>query len=281
MRRSTSLTQLESSLESRSVQDMALRLWESGDYDEARRLLKSALFASEGWQPEEVLRARKDLMIFEMEGGDFGAALEVGKLALPLIDRCNDDGLIGKLYNELGAAYSNLGESDLASEMWTASSVYHGRNGDGQSQAEVENNLSINCIRQKDSSGAREHLVNALGSCRRPISTSFEAQIKDTEVQLFLLEGKIRAAVDVAIEANWLARKSESEPILKQTLSTTCEVMKRWEHEEEGERLRRLLKEKHWSVYAAAKKMGISKQGLAKMLKTRFPEIEEERKGNT
>ena len=247
---------------------LAVSLWRSGNYAEARELLEKAL--ADGVDAAEKIALTINLSQVERAAGRPDVALQVLVEIAPEVERYFDPLLKGKFFVTLGAAWHVLQDTDKAFEAYTASSVWYERAKDYKRKSEVENNIALLMLETGRYEDAHAHLDIAAEKCCEEV---VYAQIDESRARVLLAEGKTRQAFESAL-ASVLALKDEDEQrLLLESLETLAAIADAFKKEREREEICLALLNSDGRIKQAARLLGLKHQTLAWKLEHQYPQL--------
>ncbi|HKV33737.1 MAG TPA: helix-turn-helix domain-containing protein [Pyrinomonadaceae bacterium] len=206
--------------------ELALCYWRTGEFNEARDLLKDAL-SRLPFDCELKAKAVLRLAIVERRATNLSKALQILTQSAPLFERVNSHTLKGCYYQALGDVLENLWTMegptsylDRALIEYAAASYHFEEAEHRRFQANVENNLGFLYFKVSHCEEAHKHL-----DCARRIFTNLNdkcaaAQADETRARVFLKEGQEAEAESVARSSVRALEKSDRQSLLAESLTT-------------------------------------------------------------
>jgi tetratricopeptide (TPR) repeat protein len=236
---SESLTTFESQKYKKKIAEaqteLALCYWRTGEYDEARDLLREAL---SHLTIDSELKAKAIIRSAIVERGaeNFSKALRILKEHAALFDKINSETLKGSYHVTLAIVLRNLWESKKQSEYIDRALVEYTAAGYHFEQAEhrcylanVENNLGFLYYKVNRCEDAHQHLDRARRILVNLKDTETVAQVDETRARIFLKQGRITEAERVAYSAVRAQEKSGRHALLVEALITHGSALARLE----------------------------------------------------
>lgn len=206
--------------------ELALCYWRTGEFSEARDLLKDAL-SRLTLDCELKAKAVLRLAIVERRAASLSEALHILTKSAPLFEKINSHTLKGCYYQALGDVLENLWNSegptgylDRALIEYAAAS-YHFEEAEHQRfQANVENNLGFLYFKVNHCDEAHKHL-----DCARRIFTNLNdkcaaAQADETRARVFLKERREAEAEKASRSSVRVLETSDRQSLLAESLTT-------------------------------------------------------------
>ena len=206
--------------------ELALCYWRTGEFNEARDLLKDAL-SRLSFDCELKAKALLRLAIVERRAANLSKALRILTKSAPLFEKLNSHTLKGCYYQALGDVLENLwglegptSYLDRALIEYAAASYHFEEAEHRRFQANVENNLGFLYFKVSRCDEAHEHL-----DCARRIFINLNdrcaaAQADETRARVFLAEGREAEAESVARSSVLALEKSDRQSLLAESLTT-------------------------------------------------------------
>jgi tetratricopeptide (TPR) repeat protein len=206
--------------------ELALCYWRTGENDEARDLLKTAL-SSLPQDCELKAKAVVRLAIVELQETDYEEALSILTDYEALFQKINSQTLKGSYYVTRGNAFEKLWETETRTECLDralvdfAAASYHFEQAEHRSYlATVENNLGLLYFTISRCDDAHTHLDRA-----RRVLTSLKdvtgvAQVDETRACVFLKQGRLAEAERVARAAVRVQEQGDRHALLAEALTT-------------------------------------------------------------
>jgi tetratricopeptide (TPR) repeat protein len=206
--------------------ELALCYWRTGEFSEARDLLKDAL-SRQTLDCELKAKAVLRLAIVERRAASLSEALHILTQSAPLFERVNSHTLKGCYYQALGDLLENLWNTegptsylDRALIEYAAASYHFEQAEHRRFRANVENNLGFLYFKVNHCDEAHKHL-----DCARRIFTNLNdkcaaAQTDETRARVFLKEGREAEAESVARSSVRALEKSDRQSLLAESSTT-------------------------------------------------------------
>ncbi|HET6979069.1 MAG TPA: helix-turn-helix domain-containing protein [Pyrinomonadaceae bacterium] len=206
--------------------ELALCYWRTGELNEARDLLNESL-ALLVTQSDVKAKAVIRLGIVECDATNYSKALRVLTDSATLFEKINNETLIGSYHTILGTVLRHLWEVkrrgdylDRALIEYAAASYHYERSGHKCYWANVENQLGLIYFAINRCEEAHQHLDRA-----RRIHVSLKdlgtvAQVDETRATVFLEQGHIREAEEVARAAVYQQEKTGRHFLIAEALIT-------------------------------------------------------------
>lgn len=206
--------------------ELALCYWRTGEFNEARDLLKDAL-SRLSFDCELKAKAVLRLAIVERRAAKFAKALRILTKNARLFERVNSHTLKGCYYQALGDVLENLWDAagppdylDRALIEYAAASYHFEEAEHRRFRANVENNLGFLYFKVSRCDEAHEHL-----DCARRIFINLNdkcaaAQADETRARVFLKEGRQADAERVARSSVRALEQSDRQSLLAESLTT-------------------------------------------------------------
>lgn len=203
--------------------------WREGNFKSAREVLRQALKAMGDGADGSKARAGALMYaaIVELHSGHPAKALDLLKESEPLFSPCDGDALKGRFNNNLGLVYKELGQEtgredffDKAVIAYTAAGFYFSQAKAKRPFAHSENNLGfvlLLCGRFDEAAGRLERAHKYFVKLD---DTGTAAQVKETQAQLHLAQGRCREAERAAAEAVRVLEAGERPAVLAEALTT-------------------------------------------------------------
>ena len=204
--------------------ELALCYWRTGEYDEARDLLREAL---SHLTIDNELKAKAIVRSAIVERGaeNFSKALRILKEHGALFDKINSETLKGSYHVTLAIVLRNLWESKKQSEYidralveYTAASYHFERAEHKSYLANVENNLGFLYYKVNRCEDAHQHLDRARRILVNLRDTETVGQVDETRARVFLQQGRFTEAERVAYAAVRAQEKSGRRALLAEAL---------------------------------------------------------------
>ena len=236
---SESLTVFESCNYQKKVSEaqieLALCYWRTGENDEARDLLKTAL-SQLPTDCELKAKAVLRLVIVELEETDYDEALSILTESDALFENINSQTLKGSYYSTRANVLEKLWETETRTEYldralldYTAAS-YHFEQAEHRFYlAHVENNLGnlyLTISRYEDSHTHLDHARRVLASLK---DSNGVAKVDETRACVFLKQGRLVEAERVASAAVRVQEQSGRHALLAEALTTYGRALARLE----------------------------------------------------
>lgn len=205
--------------------ELALCYWRTGEYNEARDLLKDTLtrLADGELRAKGALR----LAVVEREAARYIQALRILTKHAPLFEKINNQTIKGGYCATLGDVLENLWEADRQTDYLDralieyAAASYHFEKAEHKPyQANVENNLGFLYFKIDRCKEAHEHLDRARRILARLKDKITIAQVDETRARVFLKEQRNVNAERVARSAVETLAKSDRQSLLAEALIT-------------------------------------------------------------
>jgi len=206
--------------------ELALCYWRTGEFTEARDLLKEALSrltTDSELKAKAVLR----LAIVERRIANHGRALRVLTKSARLFERVNNHTLKGCYYQTLADVLENLWELEGPTDYLDralveyAAASYHFEEAEHQHyRANVENNLGFLYFKINHFKEAHQHLDRARRIFTKLKDKSAAAQTDETRARVFLKEKRDEEAEKFARASVRILEKSERQSLLAESLIT-------------------------------------------------------------
>jgi tetratricopeptide (TPR) repeat protein len=269
-------TRTHNTLAAEAVRLAAVDHWKKCRYDEAFTLLDDFLKAKHVLVPEQELRMRSNLAMYERARGRFAEALHIHLDAYPLARLCRDPSVCGNFYHGLAVTKLYLGDIDGALIEFTGASACYEDAGEGRLRADVENNLAVLHAEAGRVEDALHHLALALGSCP---DEAIRAQVDDTRALVELARHNPWGAVQSCVLSLCRLFNLDEPRLVTKSARTLVRAAREWGEADEAERIHDALRESGWNVTRAARRLGFnSRQALQNHLRRNFPAINEERR---
>ena len=216
--------------------ELALCYWRTGEYNEARDLLKDIL---KRLTMESELRAKAALRlaIVEQETHRYTQGVRVLTENASLFEKINNHTVKGSYHVTLGNLFENLWESgmrggylDRALVEYAAASYHFDEAEHRCYRANVENNLGFLYFKINRFKDAHEHLDNARRILASLKDTVTIAQVDETRARVFLKEKRNGEAEKVARLAIRILEKSDRQSQLAEALITQGSALARLTH---------------------------------------------------
>jgi tetratricopeptide (TPR) repeat protein len=214
--------------------DLGICYWREGALDEARISFDTALERLGELECQQRLRALLNKALIEEVSSRSAEALRIFAKAEPLFEVSSNHALKGKFHNEFGTALKNVGLAERREEyidrslmQYTAASVELEEAGHKPALAGVENNLGFLFAHLGRFQEAHEHLDRAQAVCARLDNRGFVAHVEDTRGRVFLAEGRLDEAEQVAASAVRRFRGSDEQSSLAAALTTQATALAR------------------------------------------------------
>lgn len=206
--------------------ELALCYWRTGEFNEARDLLKDALLHLP-FDCELKAKTMLRLAIVERRAANLSKALRILTESAPLFEKINSHTLKGCYYQAFGDVLENLWASegptsylDRALIEYAAASYHFEQAEHRRFRANVENNLGFLYFKVNHCDEAHKHL-----DCARRIFTNLNdkcaaAQADETRARVFLYEGREAEAEEVARSSVRALENSDRQSLLAESLTT-------------------------------------------------------------
>lgn len=206
--------------------ELALCYWRTGEFIEARDLLKDALSrltTDSELKAKAVLR----LAIVERRAANLSKALRILTKSAPLFERVNNHTLKGCYSQALGDVLENLWDRegpkdylDRALIEYAAASYHFEEAEHRRFRANVENNLGFLYFKVNHCDEAHQHLDRARRIFANLKDKSAAAQVDETRARVFLKEKRDAEAEKVARASVRVLEKSDRQSLLAESLTT-------------------------------------------------------------
>jgi len=244
--------------------ELGICYWRSGALDEARITFDDALQRLGDLQSEQRLRAILNKALVEQVSSRPYEALRLLSESEPLFVASSNHRLKGKFHSEFGILLKNIGASgrseeyfDRALMQFTAASIELEQIGQIRVLAVVENNLSMLFAQLERFEEAHEHLDRALPVVKKLNDKGLRAQFENSRAQIFLGQGCLEQAEQIAGSAVKFLRAGDQQSNLADALTTYAVVLARLHRPSEAVRA---LNE---AISVAAQVGDPEKEGLA------------------
>lgn len=206
--------------------ELALCYWRTGEFNEARDLLKDAL-SHLSFDCELKAKARLRLAIVERRAGNLSKALRILTKSAPLFEKITSHTLKGCYYQALGDVLENLwgmqGPTDYLDRALIeyAAASYHFEEAEHRRyRANVENNLGFLYFKVNQCDEAHKHLDNARRIFINLKDKCAAAQTDETRARVFLKEGREAEAERLARSSVRALENSDRQSLLAESLTT-------------------------------------------------------------
>jgi tetratricopeptide (TPR) repeat protein len=206
--------------------ELALCYWRTGEFNEARDLLKDAL-SRLSLDSELKAKAVLRLAIVERRAANLSKALRILTKSAPLFEKINSHTLKGCYYQALGDVLENLWDSegptgylDRALIEYAAASYHFEEAEHRRFRANVENNLGFLYFKVNHCDEAHKHLDRARRIFTNLKDKSAAAQVDETRARVFLKEKRDAEAEKVARSSVRVLEKSDRQSLLAESLTT-------------------------------------------------------------
>ncbi|HXQ71774.1 MAG TPA: helix-turn-helix domain-containing protein [Pyrinomonadaceae bacterium] len=206
--------------------ELALCYWRTGEFNEARDLLKAAL-SRLSLDCELKAKAVLRLAIVERRAANLSKALRILTKNAPLFERINSHTLKGCYYQALGDVLENLwglqGPTDYLDRAlieYAAASFHFEEAEHHRFRANVENNLGFLYFKVNHCDEAHEHLDRARRIFANLGDKCAAAQADETRARVFLAEGRGAEAEKVARSSVRILENSDRQSLLAESLTT-------------------------------------------------------------
>ena len=206
--------------------ELALCYWRTGEFIEARDLLKDALSrltTDSELKAKAVLR----LAIVERRAANLSRALRILTKSAPLFERVNNHTLKGCYSQALGDVLENLWDRegpkdylDRALIEYAAASYHFEEAEHRRFRANVENNLGFLYFKVDHCDEAHQHLDRARRIFANLKDKSAAAQVDETRARVFLKQKRDAEAEKVARASVRVFEKSDRQSLLAESLTT-------------------------------------------------------------
>ncbi len=175
--------------------DLAVCYWREGAFDEARVILEDILGSGEELPPELQGKILLRTVNVEISTCHYAIAMRYIDEAAPLIEKCGNDLLLGKLYFHRALVFHNRGDDEskpdyitLAIEGYEKASTHYKKAKHNQYVAVSENNIGNAYRLLKDFPNAHLHLDEALRIYDRLKDKGRAARVYDNKAWAFIAE---------------------------------------------------------------------------------------------
>ena len=221
--------------------ELGICYWRSGALDEARITFDDALQRLGDLQSEQRLRAILNKALVEQVSSRPYEALRLLSESEPLFVASSNHRLKGKFHSEFGILLKNIGASgrseeyfDRALMQFTAASIELEQIGQIRVLAVVENNLSMLFAQLKRFEEAHEHLDRALPVVKKLNDKGLRAQFENSRAQIFLGQGCLEQAEQIAGSAVKFLRAGDQQSNLADALTTHAVALARLQRTSEA-----------------------------------------------
>lgn len=206
--------------------ELSLCYWRTGEYDEARVILKEVLSRL---KTDSELKAKAVLRSAMVEWGAarYNDALRILKDAAPLFEKINSPVLKGSYHNQLAMVFRGLATTeqkeaylDRALIEYTAASYHFEQAGHKRYRANVENNLGFLHFKDGRYKEAHEHLERARRLAVSLKDRAQAARIDETRARVLLAQGRTADAERAAQSAVYALEEGGQQSILAEALIT-------------------------------------------------------------
>jgi tetratricopeptide (TPR) repeat protein len=206
--------------------ELALCYWRTGEYNEARDILKEAL-SRRGIEDEIKAKALLRIAIVELEETHYQDSLDILISNASLFSAVTNHALKGSYHVTLGNILENLSEAqrrqdyiDRALIEYTTASYHFEQAKHRCYRANVENNLGFLYFKARRYREAHEHLDRARRFMVSLKAHDTIAQVDETRARLFLAEGRNAEAEKAARSSVVILEQGGQQGLLAEALIT-------------------------------------------------------------
>ncbi len=203
---------------------LALCYWRTGEMNEARDIIRSALAHDLPLYSDATLYAHVTKSLINNSLGNYPDTIETGRSIEYNVREHGSPFITGSFYTNLGLAYKNLADLSQALECFELARHYHQRSRHKVYLATVENNLAQ--LYRETGHFAKAHLAidDATRLFKQVKDRTREGFSLDTKALVFLSENRYSEAMATVDKALAVLRKSENSAYIAETLLTKARI---------------------------------------------------------